>query len=120
MLTISGIGRLGQNPKMQYGANGNAITNFSVAADCGFGDKKETTWVSLVAFGKVAEILNQYLAKGSRLAFTAEVSKVRGYTKKDGTVGTSLDARILSFSFVDKAETGASTPFDGADEPEVF
>lgn len=119
MLTISGIGRLGQAPKMQYNPAGNAITTLSVAVDCGFGDKKETVWVSLVSFGKQAEILNQYLTKGSRLVFSAEISKVRGYTKKDNTVGTSLDARVLSFSFVDKAE-GGSTPFDGEAEPEEF
>lgn len=116
MLTISGIGRLGRAPKMQYNPAGTAITNLSVAVDCGFGDKKETVWVSLVSFGNQAEILNQYLDKGSRIVFTAEVTKVNAYTKKDGTAGSSLDARITSFSFVDKAQS------DGAveEEPEVF
>lgn len=104
MLTISGIGRLGREPKMQYNPQGNAITNMSVATDVGFGDKKETVWVSLVSFGKQAEVLNQYLSKGSRICFTADVTAIRTFEKQDKTVGTSLDARILSFSFVDKAE----------------
>lgn len=114
MLTISGIGRLGNNPKMQYSAQGNAITNISVAATVGWGEKQETVWVSLVSFGKQAEVLNQYLTKGSRLVFSAEVSALRTYEKKDGTTGTSLDARIQSFSFVDKAEQQEEQ------EPEVF
>lgn len=114
MITVSGVGRLGQNPKMQYSPQGNAITNFSVAVDCGFGDKKKTVWVSLVSFGKQAEILNQYLSKGSRLSFTAEVTDVRGYTKKDDTIGTSLDAKVLTFAFLDKAENQGET------EPEEF
>lgn len=116
MLTISGVGRLGQAPKMQYTPSGTAVTNFSVAADCGFGDKKETVWVSLASFGNQAEILNQYLTKGTRIAFTAEIQRIRSYTKKDQTVGTSLDAKVLSFSFLDKAEAKDA----GDEEPEVF
>lgn len=116
MLTISGVGRLGQAPKMQYTPSGTAVTNFSVAADCGFGDKKETVWVSLASFGQQAETLNQYLKKGTRIAFTADIQRVRTYTKKDQSVGTSLDAKILSFSFLDKSE-GSN---DGQNEPEEF
>jgi single-strand DNA-binding protein len=101
---VSGIGRLGREPKMQYSANGNAVTNLTVAVDTGFGENKGTAWFSLVAFGKQAEILNQYLVKGSRIVFTAELTKVSTYEKKDGDTGINLDARILSFSFVDKAE----------------
>lgn len=104
MLTMSGIGRLGREPKMQYNDKGTAITNLNVAVDCGFGDKKETVWLSLVAFGAQAEALNQYLSKGSRLNFTAEMQKVKTFEKKDETTGVSVDGRILAFSFVDKAE----------------
>lgn len=108
---ISGIGRLGADPKMQFNPQGSAITNFNVAIDCGFGDKKETVWLSLVAYGKQAEVLNQYLVKGNRLHFTAELQKVRTFEKKDGT-GVSVDAKILTFSFIDS---------DGkSNEPEDF
>jgi single-strand DNA-binding protein len=110
MLTISGVGRLGQSPKMQYTPSGTAVTNFSVAADCGYGDKKETVWVNLSGFGQQAEILNQYLEKGSRIAFTAEVQRIRTYTKKDSSTGTSLDAKVLSFSFLDKSEKATNEP----------
>jgi single-strand DNA-binding protein len=117
MLTITGVGRLGQAPKMQYTPSGTAVTNFSVAADCGFGDKKETVWVSLASFGQQAETLNQYLQKGMRIAFTADVQRIRTYTKKDQTTGVSLDAKVLSFSFLDfsdKAEGKTEA------EPEEF
>lgn len=106
MLTISGIGRLGQEPKMQYSDKGTAITNLSVAATCGFGDNQETVWVSLVAFGSQAEVVKKYFAKGLRIVFTAEVQKIRTYEKKDNTTGTTLDARLLTFAFVDKSEGG--------------
>jgi single stranded DNA-binding protein (ssb) len=112
MVTISGVGRLGKEPTMKFSDKGNAITNMSVAVTSGFGDKEETTWLSLVAYGKQAEILNQYLSKGSRLVFTAEFSKVRTFEKSDKSTGVSVDAKILTFSFVDKANVSS--------EPEVF
>jgi single-strand DNA-binding protein len=122
MLTLSGVGRLGQAPKMQYDKNGNAVTKFSVATDVGFGENKKTIWTNLVAFGKMAETLNQYLDKGSKLAFTADITDNQGYTKKDNTIGTSLSAKVLSFTFLEAAGEKAATPYDGngANEPEEF
>lgn len=110
--TISGIGRLGKEPKMQYSPNGSAITNITVAVDTGFGDKKETVWFSLVAFGVQAEAINKYFSKGNRIGFTADLQKVRTYEKQGGEVGTSVDAKLLTFSFIDKNE--------GQSEPEEF
>jgi len=112
MLTMSGIGRLGREPKMQYAPNGTAVTNLTVAVDCGFGDKKETVWMSLVAFGNQAEALNKYLSKGSRLFFTAELQKVSTYEKNAGGTGVNVDAKILTFSFLDKSGVEG--------EPEIF
>lgn len=101
-MILSGIGRLGADPKMQFNSQGQAITNFNVATECGFGDKKETVWLSLVAYGNQAETLNKYLVKGNRLNFTAELQKVRTFEKQSGT-GVSVDAKILTFSFIDSA-----------------
>lgn len=110
MITISGTGRLGKDPKMQYTPNGTAQTSFSVAADTGFGENKKTVWVSLIVWGKVAETYNEYLSKGSRIAFTAEVTDISTFTKQDGSIGTSLNAKILTLEFL--------TPKQGTNEPE--
>ena len=59
------IGRLGKNPDVRYTETGTAVSNFSVASDVGYGDKKVTEWFQLVAFGKTAELTNQLLQKGS-------------------------------------------------------
>ncbi len=110
-MILSGIGRLGADPKMQFNPEGSAITNISVAAKCGFGDKEETVWISLVAYGKQAENLNKFLVKGNRLEFTAELQKVRTFEKASG-VGVSVDAKILTFTFIDSAPK--------SNEPEEF
>lgn len=114
MLTMSGIGRLSKDPKMQYDPKGSAVTHLNVAVTSGYGDKEKTTWFSLVAFGKQAEILNEYLSKGQRLFFTAELSEVRTFEMSKGDTGISVDAKIQSFQFI---EAGAK---EAASEPEEF
>jgi single-strand DNA-binding protein len=67
------IGRLGKDVELRYAANGNAVANFSIAcqddynAKDGSGKVEQTNWVNIVMFGKVAELANQYLGKGSKV-----------------------------------------------------
>lgn len=63
------IGRLGQDPEMRYTPSGRPLTKFQLAANRSWttadGEKKsETEWFNIVAWGKLAEICNQYLNKG--------------------------------------------------------
>jgi single-strand DNA-binding protein len=63
------IGRLGQDPEMRYTPSGRPLTKFQLAANRSWttadGEKKtETEWFNIVAWGKLAEICNQYLKKG--------------------------------------------------------
>lgn len=63
------IGRLGQDPEMRYTPSGRPLTKFQLAANRSWttseGEKKtETEWFTVVAWGKLAEICNQYLNKG--------------------------------------------------------
>ena len=65
------IGNLGKDPEMRYAANGNAICNISIGVSEKWKDKQtgqqneRTEWVRISAFGKLAEIMGQYLKKGS-------------------------------------------------------
>lgn len=66
------IGRLGQDPEMRYTPSGKPLTKFRMASDRNWttaeGEKKsETEWFNIVAWGKLAEICNQYLKKGQQV-----------------------------------------------------
>lgn len=67
------IGVLGRDPEMRYMPNGNAVCNFSIATDESYTDKnsnqkvEKTEWHKINAFGKLAEIMGQYLKKGSKV-----------------------------------------------------
>ena len=66
------IGNLGKDPEMRQTNSGDPVVNFSIACsetwrDKNTGEQREKTeWINIVIFGKVAEIANQYLKKGSR------------------------------------------------------
>ncbi len=66
------IGRLGQVPEMRYTPSGRPLTKLQVAVNRSWkssdGKKKtETEWFNIVAWGKLAEICNQYLSKGQQV-----------------------------------------------------
>ena len=56
-------GHLGQDPDVRYSSDGKAVCNISIATKDRF--KDHTEWHRVVAFGKLAEIMGQYLKKGS-------------------------------------------------------
>jgi len=55
MVTETIVGRLGRDAEARQTANGTAITQLSVAADVGFGERKTTLWRNVTVFGKSAE-----------------------------------------------------------------
>lgn len=67
------IGNLGQDPDTRYMPSGAAVTNISVATskrwkDKATGEQKEATeWHKVAGFGKLAEIMAEYLRKGSKV-----------------------------------------------------
>jgi len=66
------IGRLGQDPELRYTTNGKANANFSIATNYYYkdqqGNKQEKTdWHRVVAWGKLAEIIGEWLKKGSNV-----------------------------------------------------
>lgn len=66
------IGNLGHDPEMRYTKSGQPMTKFRMAANRSWtspdGERhKETEWFNVVAWGKLAEICNQYLNKGEQV-----------------------------------------------------
>lgn len=83
-----GIGRLGRDPEVRYLNDGKMITSFSIAVDERYknnsGEKmSKTEWVNIVAFGKLAEICGNYLAKG-KLVYIEGKLQTRSWEDKDG------------------------------------
>jgi single-strand DNA-binding protein len=77
------IGRLGRDPETRYMPSGDAVTNFNIAVGWKSKDKEGAEWVSISAFGKLAEICSQYLKKGSQVFISGRM-KTEEYTDKEG------------------------------------
>ena len=82
------IGNLGGNPEIRTTESGKKMARFSVATNETYrtakGDRvTETQWHNLIAWGKVADIAEQYLFKGSEVAIEGKLIN-RNYTDKDG------------------------------------
>jgi single-strand DNA-binding protein len=129
-LSLQILGNLGKDPEMRFTPSGQPITSFSVATSHEYktasGEKvKETIWIRVSAWGKLAEICNQYLAKGSkvfvegRLTGDKDTGGPRIWNASDGTPKTSFEMTAQTVKFLSPAankpeQTGATDDFDDA------
>ncbi|MEE8479820.1 MAG: single-stranded DNA-binding protein [Desulfobacterales bacterium] len=93
------VGRLGQNPDGKAFPDGTAVSNFSVATSERYKDKQtgeqkeKTEWHKIVAFGKLAEICNQYLLKGS-LVYLEGKLQTRKWQDQSGADRYSTEIKL--------------------------
>jgi len=123
MIKLQVIGHLGKDCTTNV-VNGKNVINFSVAhseryKDASRNQKEKTTWVEC-AYWTDRTAIAPYLKKG-QLVYAEGSPEVRGYTKNDGTQGTSLTMRVLSVQLLGgaKGEAGgddAGVPSNAAAE----
>ena len=83
------VGNLGQKPEMRYTATQSAVANLSVATTESWKDKEsgemrdKTEWHRVVYFGKLAEIVEKYLDKGSSVYIEGKL-QTRKWQDKNG------------------------------------
>jgi single-strand DNA-binding protein len=78
-------GRMTKDAELRFTpGTGNAVANFSIAVEDGFGDKKKAYFINIVVWGKSAEAVANYTHKGSKIAVIGKLT-VRDYEAKDGT-----------------------------------
>lgn len=106
-----GIGNLGRDPELRYMPSGEAIANISLACsykvkDKNTGEQKEQTeWVRVAFFGKLAEIVGQYLKKGSSVYVEGRL-QTRKYTDKDGVEKYATDIIADSMQMLGSKQEG--------------
>ena len=109
--TLIIAGNLGGDPEMRYTPAGQAVTNFSVATNRQYTNSngeqvKETIWFRVSTWGRIAEVCNQYLRKGSkvlvegRLVTDQNTGGPRTYERKDGTYGASFEVSASLVRFL--------------------
>ena len=110
------LGRLGQDPELKYTPGGAAVCNFSMATTESWTDKQgqkqeKTEWHRIVVWGKLAELCNQYLAKG-RQAFVEGRLQTRSWDDKDGTKRYTTETMATTVQFIGGATATNNTTVD--------
>ena len=101
------IGFLGGDVTTRYTQSGIAVSNFSVATSERFKDKSGkvqdiTTWHRVVAWGRLAEICGEYLAKGSKVYIEGKLTEKK-WKDKDGNDRTSAEIVAAEMKMLDGA-----------------
>lgn len=102
------IGNLGRDPEVKTLESGKKMARFSVATHETYrtadGEKKtETQWHNLIAWGKVAEVAEKILVKGSEVAIEGKlVSKT--YIDKQGVKKYVTEVQVAEVLLLDKKE----------------
>jgi single-strand DNA-binding protein len=106
------IGNLGKDPDLRYTPGGKAVASFSLATSERWtnqeGQKQEnTTWHNIVAWGKQAEVMKEYLAKGKQVYIEGRISN-RSYDDKEGNKKYISEVVVQNFSFIGSKDSGSS------------
>lgn len=106
------IGTLGRDPEMRYLPNGNAVCSASLATDEGYKDRNtgqqvdKTEWHRVEAFGRLAEIMGEYLKKGSKIYVEGKL-RTDEY-EKDGIKRYSTKIIANEMTMLDSRNSGDS------------
>ena len=93
MNKITCTGRIAADAEVKYTPNGDAIAEFRVASDVGFGEKKTTNWFRCSIWGKRGEALAPHLAKGTPVTVFGTLT-LREWTNKEGIKQLSPEVRV--------------------------
>lgn len=99
------IGRLGSDPELRYMPDGGAVCNVSLATTESWKDKsgekqERTEWHYLVFYRKLAEIVAEYLKKGSKI-YVEGPSRTRKWQDKDGQDRYSKEVHVQELQMLD-------------------
>ena len=98
------IGRLGKDPEGKYTPSGKKVTHFSLAVSQRWkanGEAREyTEWVNVEAWGRLGEVCQEYLKKGSLVYIEGRLKTEKYEDKGEPKLLTKVDA--LSVQFLDK------------------
>ena len=108
------VGYLGRDPEIRYTPQGTAVCNFTIATTEKRKDRSGeaqdvTTWFRVSAWGRQAEIANQYLSKGKQVYVEGRLRQEE-YTDKEGNRRQTLEVNATDIHFLGARGEGGSFP----------
>ena len=122
--SVTLVGNLGQDPEVRYTSNGTAVVNLSLAVNEFYtqNDEKQqrTHWFRVVAFQRLAEIIGEYCAKGSKIGVRGQLCS-RQWEDNDGNARTTIEVRARELELLGNGN-GSPSPKkteDVSDDDEI-
>lgn len=116
------IGRLTRDPEVRYTSSNIPVANFTLAVDRSRKNaqgERETDFIDIVLWQKLAELAKQYLTKGRLIAVDGRL-QVRTWQTKEGDNRKTYEVVAESFNFLDKGDRQvASARAEGETPPLV-
>lgn len=86
--TVTISGNVGDDPEIRYFESGTNLASFSIAVTNYKKGEKHTVWVTCKAFNKVAELIGNYVTKGTNLAVSGKLDVESWVDKQTGAQRT--------------------------------
>ena len=109
------MGRLTKEPTITHTTDGKAVAKFTLAVDR-IGEGAD--FISCVAFGKTAEIVEKYIVKGTKILLNGRI-QTGSYTNKDNVKVYTTDVIANNIEFCESKKEQATTSDDFIDIAEV-
>lgn len=106
MNTFIGIGRWSQDIELRYTTTGKAVASSTLAINEKYGNSESTTFLPVVIWGKVAESVAQYSAKGRMVAVEGRI-QVRNYENNEGRKVYVTEVVAENVRFLDSGRESA-------------
>jgi len=118
------MGNLTRDPETRVTASGLTISKLGLAVSRKYRDKtdniaEETTFVDVDAFGKKAEVIQKYFAKGSKILVEGRLRLDR-WESQDGTPRSKLSVVLENFSFAGSNDRSSSQDSDPSNNVTQF
>jgi single-strand DNA-binding protein len=115
------IGNLTRDPELKYIANGTGMAKFGLAVNRTYNSpdgekKKETCFVDITAWDKLAEVCNEHLTKG-RLVLIEGRLQYQSWESDDGAKRNKLEVVAQNIQFLGSKQNGEET--EGTDDSDV-
>ncbi len=107
------IGRLGQDPEVRYTQSNTAVATLNIATSERYKDgngeyQERTEWHRVVAWGRLAEICQQYLHKGSQVYIEGPI-QTRQWEDKEGQKRYTTEIKALQMTMLDSKGSGGGS-----------
>lgn len=88
--------RIGKDAELKQSQGGKSFLSLSVVYDIGYGENKQSQWMSLVMFGAQSEKLAQHFTKGKQIVVRVDELRAEVYQEKAYLKGTLLSVEFVS------------------------